>query len=305
MQAIIEASCSSIPLSSQMATRSAHQYGTMTHGRSGPRPFVQFVRSLSIQKTYSSFTARSVARLVAQPRHWTGSQRPCTVLGVGDKLPSIYSEGVDFIELLHNDLEGLISLLAHANMVQYRRAIVRAAFAGVEGALEVLRQYASMKREVLSVGELVVLSSKTYRINEKGEVNETDQFFSLKQSTKFVFTTCIKAYELNHRIDYGGNEWRAFVKSIEIRNRLMHPKKIADMDVSSDDIGLAHEGTNWVLIQSIKLARMMGEKALAERKRNLWRPELPFLGLDVKRPLDVFSDGESKLHLASSNDGDG
>jgi hypothetical protein len=47
------------------------------------------------------------------------------------------------------------------------------------------------------------------------------------------------------RIDQSGDGWPSFKASIKLRNRITHPKRLADFNVSDEEVRTLHRAVEW------------------------------------------------------------
>ena len=106
------------------------------------------------------------------------------------------------IEILHADVSHSSERLKKEGTQFWRRAIVRAIFAQVEGVVYCMKRIAFSCRlqpgVSFSVGELMILLEKTYRPDDKGKAEEQRMQLSIKNNIKFAF----RAYARVHMTDY-------------------------------------------------------------------------------------------------------
>lgn len=134
----------------------------------------------------------------------------------------------------------------------YRRTLVRTLFAMVEGAVfalkqEALEQYRIGKLE-LSPGEHAMLSEVSYSLKKSGAVNESSCYPKLIANIKFTFPICARAWGTLFEFDPPLSKepkWGKFCQAIEIRNRLMHPKSLEDLEVQDSDLTDVLDAASW------------------------------------------------------------
>ncbi len=57
----------------------------------------------------------------------------------------------------------------------------------------------------------------------------------------------IKVVKTGLAVDFTGDGWRAMEKTIEVRNRLTHPKRREDIIVSDEDLADLVRANEWLL----------------------------------------------------------
>ncbi len=102
-----------------------------------------------------------------------------------------YAEFNAAIEILHDDVEFCARELNKSDLPVWRRALVRALFAMVEGVIYRMQQIAlnasHQPRVTFSPGELQALSEKSFELDGNGKVLERQIRTSLKGRIRFAF----------------------------------------------------------------------------------------------------------------------
>jgi hypothetical protein len=163
-------------------------------------------------------------------------------------------------------LQGLILTLS-ADINRYRaandgtgrRALVRAAFAYVEGTSFGFR-YAAINlarlRDVqLTVGETLMANEITYVLNEKGQVEEKLAISSPLANVRFALTIFAKAVDVPYEFPASDSKFENLQRAQRIRNRLAHPRSDQELDVSADEQDLVTSAVDWIAEQQTKLMK--------------------------------------------------
>jgi hypothetical protein len=124
---------------------------------------------------------------------------------------------------------------------RHRRALVRAVFAFVEGTAF------GLKRIVLESHEVF-----------RGK---------LAPNLRFIFGLGQKAFGRPVPIDFSHEGWAALKQSITVRNRLMHPKGVADLEVSHPELVAAANATAWFRACALTFMKEAGLAAQREQSR--------------------------------------
>lgn len=144
------------------------------------------------------------------------------------------------IEVLHGDVQCCAAALAEQGSQFWRRTLVRAIFAQIEGVMFCMKAIAFACRHQpgvkFSVGELIVLIEKSYRPNDRGEAEEQRMQLSFSNNIKFTFKAFGRANLIDYALKVGDNRWNDLKNSLRVRDRLMHPKRSSDLYVSDDEM---------------------------------------------------------------------
>lgn len=126
-----------------------------------------------------------------------------------------------------------------------QRAIVRASFAAIEGALSALQsELLSTVGHRLSSEEKAFLQEIAYRLSDTGEVRTYPARLTLKQRVKFT-AKLVARLRPESAIDFSSTGWQKLTASIDVRDRLTHPKTRADLAVSHGEMSDTLGGLLW------------------------------------------------------------
>src|SRR5712692_8437492 len=163
-----------------------------------------------------------------------------------------YEEFEAAIGILHDDVEFCARELNKNDLPVWRRALVRALFAMVEGVIYRMQQIAlnasHQPRVAFSPGELHLLLEKSFELDGNGNVVERQIRTSLKGSIRFAFGAFARVHVAEYELDVTReDEWGAFLKSIKVRDRLMHPKTVDDLTDSNEEIKSIQITFDWFM----------------------------------------------------------
>ncbi|MDQ1611481.1 MAG: hypothetical protein QOG00_1412 [Pyrinomonadaceae bacterium] len=164
------------------------------------------------------------------------------------------NEEIDDFERMISSLIGDIKIsLRYLTEVEanqfWRRTYIRTVFAFIEALIfhikrVLLRVYDAGIVE-FSPEELAMLREESYDLSDKGDVVTQQKFIPLTKNLKFICKAYVRYTKSNYTLKVDDSGWDSFKKSIDIRNRLTHPKSASDLDVSDDDIKVVERADNW------------------------------------------------------------
>jgi hypothetical protein len=156
--------------------------------------------------------------------------------------------GRRFTSVLIQDVAAANKRVEDADSPTHRRELVRSVFAAIEGLNWDLKRglYGRGFNERLSVHEMGALTEQSYIVDEKGEVRATPRFLPLATNIRFVLAI-IQRYRTNYKVDYSHIGWSNLKASIRIRDRLVHPKKLADLNVTEAELRQTMSAFTWFL----------------------------------------------------------
>ena len=168
-----------------------------------------------------------------------------------DDLPAEAKEtGLMLVELI-KDCIALSSLIGSpCDNPCNRRAYVRALFAQIEADIFVQKQGMLKDTTGFSEAEIAMLREETYSI-DRGKARIQTKFISIEDNFRFVLAMRNRNAKDKYQESFDGEGWHSLKKAIEIRNRLTHPKELADLTVSDSDMTLIRKAGFWVTRCSI------------------------------------------------------
>lgn len=156
----------------------------------------------------------------------------------------------DFINLLLSDVTAAHNDLQKEDTQYRRRTYVRTVFAAIEGYVHFLKQSTLSTldddREHFSSVEIALLEELRYEVNQNGEVKVQAATIPTINNLRFAlsaFTRTSPGFDLQLRDD----NWDILREAARtVRNRLVHPKKLDDLNVSDYDLELVDKAFSWV-----------------------------------------------------------
>jgi hypothetical protein len=148
-----------------------------------------------------------------------------------------------------------------------RRAYIRSVFALIEGVQHQTRIATSNLGILLSkvsLNELVVLDGNQLDVNDKGEVTPRPYYPVFLNNFKFTFRIFSKSLGSQFSLNLSGEGWQSLCRAVKVRDRLMHPKVILDLQVSDAEISDAKKAFDWFLYNH-NLSGYYAQKALQDK----------------------------------------
>lgn len=120
------------------------------------------------------------------------------------------------------------------------RSLVRAGFAYIEGTVSCLKYECLFAEEnggaCPNPVEIAFIMGKEYYLDQDGAVKERPSKINLKTNIRFAFTLFEGLYGLSPIFKPDSPWWNSLCNSIKVRDRLTHPKKPDDLDVSPSEV---------------------------------------------------------------------
>jgi len=128
------------------------------------------------------------------------------------------------------------------------RMLIRSMFATIEGIVYCMKQVAceaNMATGPLTLDELLVCKEIAIGLKSSGEVDVSSMRLKFESNLKFAFAACAKALHQSFELDTNCRGWNRLVQSVKVRNRLAHPKRSSDLELTDDELGHAIEAYQW------------------------------------------------------------
>lgn len=176
--------------------------------------------------------------------------------------PSTISHKYAF-EVLIQDVDLVIAELTKSDEQFLRRSAIRTIGAAIEGIIFHLKKIALSQAntfpELYSELEKAALREETYSINDNGQIHVRPMLLPVKTSIKLIIKMVDKKKKFLHEKSFNNAGWDALIASIEVRNKITHPKKISDLQISKKDVNQALKAFNWTLALALRAGAVISE----------------------------------------------
>jgi hypothetical protein len=154
-----------------------------------------------------------------------------------------------FASILVADVAAVMQRFDLDQSQQVRREMIRTLFAAIEGYAWLYREHvieAAQSMTILTREEEAALSDVSYQVSEQGKISKQPRHLSVLAA--FRLTTRI-ATRLNSNlaIRFDTDAWERLRAAILIRNRITHPKRRSDLEISDQDLMTAQTAFFWLL----------------------------------------------------------
>lgn len=132
---------------------------------------------------------------------------------------------------------------------RHARELVRAVFAAIEGLTSHLKdQIAESVHDYakLSIHERAALAEESYSLDERGTVRSQPRFLPLP-STIRLLVSLFQRFQPHYEVDFSRDGWAALRSSVEVRNRIVHPRSEMDLKISRREVSRAMAAFHWFL----------------------------------------------------------
>lgn len=142
---------------------------------------------------------------------------------------------------------------ASSPLQQARRDHVRACFAFFEAHCFVLKRFALLAPDGVSVEDHLLCTEQDVDIDAKGKVVGTRRKLRFLANLRYSFDVFRRSFPAAPACDYADAGFMKLRDSIQVRDRLMHPKRQADLRVTAAENLQALEAFAWFLREFTKI----------------------------------------------------
>jgi hypothetical protein len=126
-----------------------------------------------------------------------------------------------------------------------RRLYIRAVVTAIESGTWAIRQKTLLKSQNLSIDEICAIREVNFDLKDNGDLREKQAYAPLSSSIRFAFRIFAKSRGLSFVPDYSLDGWSCLQKTVQLRNRLTHPKNEEDLFVTDYEMSEADKAELW------------------------------------------------------------
>jgi hypothetical protein len=162
---------------------------------------------------------------------------------------------VRFVLSIGADVEIAQKALAGSDSQFARRTLVRTVFAAVEGICWEIKWfvYRQVEGELLPYERVAVLG-ESYAVFKSGKISKKSNYMPTITLIRLLINL-VKKFDQVYEADLGGEGWSGFQHAVEVRNRITHPKRAIDLDVSDEDVIKTSAGYKWFMAFATQVLR--------------------------------------------------
>lgn len=155
-------------------------------------------------------------------------------------------------KLLNDDLAEARELFRFCTPEFSTRTMVRTMAAEFETRIFLLGEFLIELHQTgkdsfqLTHEELHALKSESISIRRNGELTTSQRFFPFQERMLFVLKVAARLINPEGAPDMQNKNWPSVAKFISIRNRLTHPKTLADLEVTEEEIDDLNRAQDWI-----------------------------------------------------------
>lgn len=133
------------------------------------------------------------------------------------------------------------------------RNLIRTVFSAIEGFSWLYRNHVievARDIDILTSEEEAALAEQAYSVTDNGKISKQSRFIPL---TAMLRLTTRIAMRLDSAlvVRFDGLGWQQFQDAAKIRNRITHPKREVDLNVSEQDIATCLAAFEWLMTTAV------------------------------------------------------
>jgi len=154
---------------------------------------------------------------------------------------------------LHSDLTKSKENLRPDITGYWDRMYIRCLYSLIEGLTYRMRHALISTHDAgktkLEISEYILLSELGYRVTKSGKIEETEEFLPFLTGFRLTFKTCCRILDISdyETSAFSHNGWECIKKTIQIRDRLTHPKEPQDLIITKEELSTAQQAERWFL----------------------------------------------------------
>lgn len=135
----------------------------------------------------------------------------------------------------------------------WRRSLVRCVAAFAEGVGSFVRRHALAATPIHEIGRRSLLAGQRYRVSEAGEIEINQVRTPALTNIFFSFRCYAQMFGCHTPLNKQDEGWGALKQSFRIRDRVMHPSTVLDLEISSAEVFTAQTAFHYILNSLTKL----------------------------------------------------
>lgn len=163
-----------------------------------------------------------------------------------------------FLTSIGTELDEANALIAFNDTPFNRRTYVRTCFAVLEGVVSWVKSSTLMimDEDEAPTSHLSMLKEETYTVDSRGKVQTQQKFIPIDANLRFAITMYAKTLKTEQELDCSTQEWQHFKTALRVRNRIVHPKKIDDLEVTDEELGATMKSSLWILHRVMEITEV-------------------------------------------------
>jgi len=166
----------------------------------------------------------------------------------------------------------------------HRRELIRSCFSAIEGLFFLMKKSFlehPNAEQLFSIHERAALLDESYQVKDNGKVASQTRYFPLPNTYKFLLGLAERVHAVYRYKTINPHSWNSFLKAVNVRHRLTHPKYVTDLQVSRKDANICLAACLRVVVLAVDTSAL--NRQWADNELSKLSPGIPNpLGQDIK-----------------------
>lgn len=166
----------------------------------------------------------------------------------------------------------------------HRRELIRSCFSAIEGLFFLMKKSFLEHpdaEQLFSIHERAALLDESYQVKDNGKVASQTRYFPLPNMYKLLIGLAERAHRDYQNNTISSHSWDSFLKAVNVRHRLTHPKDLTDLQVSRKDANICLAACLRVVVLAVDTSAL--NRKWADNELSKLSPGIPNpLGQDIK-----------------------
>lgn len=162
---------------------------------------------------------------------------------------------IDLLQAVLADVEEALERLGPDCTSADRRNCLRTVVSAAEAVSWVYRDHIlAVAKDLDRATPLIefAFAEASFAVSERGEIIEQARYIPLTAMIRLI-TRVAQSYCPDLDVDFGTSGWQSLKDTIQVRNRITHPKNIDDLTITNAEIETAKAGFFWLLDMSMQV----------------------------------------------------
>jgi hypothetical protein len=166
----------------------------------------------------------------------------------------------------------------------HRRELIRSCFSAIEGLFFLMKKSFLEHpdaEQLFSIHERAALLDESYQVKDNGKVASQTRYFPLPNMYKLLIGLAERVHRDYQNNTINSHSWDSFLKAVNVRHRLTHPKDLTDLQVSRKDANICLAACLRVVVLAVDTSAL--NRKWADNELSKLSPGIPNpLGQDIK-----------------------
>ncbi|MBA2113245.1 hypothetical protein [Bremerella alba] len=152
------------------------------------------------------------------------------------------------------------------------RMLIRAIFSTIEGVVYCMKQIAASSRDLdeqLTLEELLICKEVGIDLKNNGKIKDSRMRLRFAPNLRFAFAILSKVLAPSFSLDTSKEGWNCMIRSVEVRNRITHPKNASDLVLTPEELSTALTAYLWFNQQNEVMISLFDQRV--EKSRDFWQ----------------------------------